>query len=111
MMIFLNLKEFHELNENESAISEILNTTEKLRIKSFYNALSLFKRDNPNYLHKCDMLPNGVLKFNPKTIKMHDILSKDLNGQQALKFYKENRKLNAYFRSKIIYVIIDYIAI
>lgn len=91
-------------------LQDIMKDCDRLAIRSFYNALSLWKRDNPSETEKqLENLPTGFKKFDKnKDIDIVAILSDDLQGQQAISYYQKLNKLTPVYRTKIIHVVVNF---
>lgn len=76
---------------------------------SFYNSLSLWKRENQVVAADVPVsAPNGFKKFNGQ-LDIHKILTADLEGQQAIAYFNTNKKLSEASRRKVIRVIVNYL--
>lgn len=53
-------------------------------------------------------MPGGFTQYNGKILGIKAILTGDLAGQQAIEYYEINKRLDQYFRTKVIHVIVDY---
>lgn len=81
-----------------------------LQTCSFFNALSLWRRDNMTTLKKMKPL-DGFLKYKEvkHLVNIEAILQGDIAGKKIIEFHKINQKLTAAHRSKLIHVIINFI--
>lgn len=57
------------------------------------------------------VLPNEFHKYKDKMhlINIEEIMARDLNGMQAITFYKRTSELNPFHRTQIINVLIDFV--
>jgi hypothetical protein len=100
---------------NEQMINDVLGNHGRLVTCSFYNALSLWKRDNVDSFLEVEehtdvggsIVPSGF-KNRFKRLNIELVLSDDFDGQRALDYYKKNKKLNDTSRTNIIHSLIRY---
>lgn len=97
----------------EDDVNNLFKTFEDPVYKSsFYNALVLWRIENPTvFKTKLMVPPKGFnsYKENKHSINIQSIMEADIKGQKIISFFNENKSLDEVQRKRIITVVIDFL--